>query len=256
MMEMKDYPLLEFDPTIPAIIEPQQAVEDIGAPEHCVFCFFGEVVEILLQDGALRRIAYQEWEDLKRPLYEMDAGGKRMGVFQPGVGAPLAAALMEEVIARGSRKIIACGGAGVLAREIDVGNILVPTAAVRDEGTSFHYLPPGREIQVDKDVLEIIEAVLIAQDIEYQLVKTWTTDAPYRETPEKVKLRKNEGCLTVEMEMAAFLAVAQFRQVPFGQILYGGDDISGSNWDPRQWQARKDVRMRLFKLAVDICLQL
>jgi nucleoside phosphorylase len=65
------------------------------------------------------------------------------------------------------------------------------------------------------------------------LVKTWTTDAPYRETPNKNKLRIEEGWVAVEMEMAAFLAVAHFRQVQFGQILYGGDDISGSEWDNR-----------------------
>lgn len=255
-MEMKDYPLMEFDPTIPAIIEPQKAVQNIGAPEQCVFCFFGDVIEDLLQAGALRKIASQKWEDLERPLFEMDKRGKRIAVFQPGVGAPLAAGLMEEVIARGCRKIIACGGAGVLDREISVGNILVPTTAVRDEGTSFHYLPPGREIQVDPEVLATIEAVLNSQGIEYQMVKTWTTDAPYRETPDKVKLRKKEGCQTVEMEVSAFLAVAQFRQVQFGQILYGGDDISSSQWDNRQWQSRKDVRERLFQLAVDMCLQL
>lgn len=87
-------------------------------------------------------------------------------------------------------------------------------------------------------------------------VKTWTTDAPYRETPEKVKLRKAEGCLTVEMETAAFLSIAQFRKVRFGQLLYGGDDVSGSNWDARQWQRKKRVREKLFRLAVDICINL
>ena len=87
-------------------------------------------------------------------------------------------------------------------------------------------------------------------------VKTWTTDAPYRETPEKVKLRKAEGCLTVEMETAAFLSIAQFRDVRFGQLLYGGDDVSGSNWCARQWQRKKGVREKLFRLAVDICINL
>ena len=103
--------------------------------QSIVFCFFGDVVEDLLQAGALRKIASQKWEDLGRPLFDMDIRGKRIAIFQPGVGAPLAVGLMEEVIARGSRKIIACGGAGVLDREISVGNILVPTTAVRDEGT-------------------------------------------------------------------------------------------------------------------------
>jgi uridine phosphorylase len=255
-MNHSEYPLLEFDPTVPAIIEPSQIVPDIGAPEGCVFCFFGDVIDDLLQYDRLKKIASHRWEDLDRPLYEMDVEGKRVGIFQPGVGAPLAAALMEEVIARGCSKIIACGGAGVLDREIPVGDILVPTAAVRDEGTSFHYLPPGREIGADQEVVDVIERVLRQKGIEYSRVKTWTTDAPYRETSEKIKLRKAEGCLAVEMETAAFFAVAQFRGVPFGQILYAGDDISGTTWDTREWQNRLEVRKSLFWLAVEICMNL
>lgn len=250
------YPLLEFDPTVPAIIEPSQVVQDIFAPEVCVFCFFGDVMEELRQDGRLKEIANHRWEDLDRPLYEMDVEGRRVGVFQPGVGAPLATALMEEVIVRGCRKIIACGAAGVLDRKIAVGTILVPTAAVRDEGTSFHYSPPGRVIEADQEVVNVIEHVLQKKGIEYTKVKTWTTDAPYRETPEKIKLRKAEGCLTVEMETAAFFAVAQFRGVPFGQILYGGDDVSGTSWDRRDWHNRGEDRKNLFWLAVDICMNL
>jgi uridine phosphorylase len=218
--------------------------------------FFGEVIDDFKQRGVLRTIAHQKSEDLDRPLYEMDVGGRRIGVFQPGVGAPLAAGLMEEVIARRCQKFIACGGTGVLDRNIDVSKILIPIAAVRDEGTSFHYLPPGREVQADEKVVAIMESILQEQGIQYLKVKTWTTDAPYRETPEKVKLRKAEGCLSVEMETAAFLAVAQFRDVRFGQLLYAGDDVSGSNWDARQWRRRKDVRENLFRLAVDICLSL
>lgn len=255
-MKHKKYPLLEFDPTVPAIIEPREVVQDISAPEVCVFCFFGDVTDGLLQDGRLKKIANHRWEDLDRPLYEMVVKGRRVGVFQPGVGAPLAAALMEEVIASGCRRIIACGGAGVLDSQIAVGTVLIPTSAVRDEGTSFHYLPPSREIRADQKVVDIIENVLRKKDVEYKKVKTWTTDAPYRETPEKIKLRKAEGCLTVEMETAAFLAVAQFRGVPFGQILYGGDDVSGTNWERRDWHNRGEDRKRLFWLAVDVSLNL
>ncbi len=86
--------------------------------------------------------------------------------------------------------------------------------------------------------------------------KTWTTDAFYRETPGKVALRKQEGCLTVEMEAAAFFAVADFRDVTFGQILYGGDDVSGETWDSRRWNERTSVREKLFWLAAEACLEL
>jgi len=87
--------------------------------------------------------------------------------------------------------------------------------------------------------------------VPYDLGKTWTTDAVYRETPEKIRRRKAEGALTVEMEAAAFFAVAQFRGVSFGQMLYGGDDVSGTEWDTRGWHQRHDTREKLFWLAVE-----
>ncbi|HSD83870.1 MAG TPA: purine-nucleoside phosphorylase, partial [Anaerolineae bacterium] len=90
----------------------------------------------------------------------------------------------------------------------------------------------------------------------YRVGKTWTTDAPYRETPTKITARQGEGCSVVEMEAASLLAVAQFRDVRLGQILYGGDDLSGSEWDNRRWQSRREVRENLFWLAAEACLAL
>ena len=255
-MRRRKYPLLEYDSKIPAIIEPGKVVKPIDPPEGCVFCFFQEVINKFAQEGRTKIIAHQQWEDMDRPLYETEIEGERLAVIHPGVGAPLAAALLEEIIARGCRKFIACGGAGVLNQELAVGHLLVPTVAVRDEGTSFHYLPPGREVNAHPKAVEAIETTLRQNRVGYLLAKTWTTDGPYRETPEKIKLRKAEGCLTVEMEAAAFFAVAQFRGIPFGQILYAGDDVSGSAWDRREWQGRLDVREQLFWLAAEACLRL
>jgi nucleoside phosphorylase len=107
------------------------------------------------------------------------------------------------------------------------------------------------------EAVSVIEEVLSTQKIPYRVGKTWTTDAPYRETPEKVKRRRAEDCITVEMEAAGFFAVAQFRDVKFGQILYGGDDVSGeAEWDSRDWHNQFNVRERLFWLAAESCLKL
>jgi uridine phosphorylase len=154
------------------------------------------------------------------------------------------------------RRFIACGGAGVLHREIVAGHVVVPTSAVRDEGTSYHYLPPAREVSPTPAAVEAIEAALGAAGVDYLTGKTWTTDAIYRETPGKIARRRDEGCLTVEMEAAAFFAVAQFRGVQFGQILYGGDDVSGQEWDSRHWQKRTSTREKLFWLAAEAALRL
>ena len=115
---------------------------------------------------------------------------------------------------------------------------------------------PGREVNASPDGIAAIERVLKKHRHDYIVAKTWTTDAPYRETPSKVQLRKSEGCLTVEMEAAAFFAVAQFRGVVFAQMLYGGDDVSGDKWDTRSWQDRESVREQLFWLAAEACLDL
>jgi uridine phosphorylase len=98
--------------------------------------------------------------------------------------------------------------------------------------------------------------VLQARELRYVVAKTWTTDAPYRETSGKMKRRKSEGCLTVEMEAAAFFAVAQFRRVSFAQMLYGGDDVSGEEWDAREWHQQESMREKLFWLAAVACLML
>ncbi len=256
-MDFLSYPILEFDPTPEAIIEPAKINKAIGAPEHCVVTFFQEVLEKLHQAGKASIIAHRHWADMARPLYELEFNGQRFTAFHPGVGAALTCGILEEMIALGCRKFIACGGCGVLDRAITVGHLVVPTAAVRDEGTSYHYLPPGRESQPGPAALAAIKAVLQTHKIPYRLGKTWTTDAPYRETPDKVKLRRAEGCITVEMEAAAFFAVAQFRGLPFGQILYGGDDVSGEGeWEHRQWHTQFEVRERLFWLAAEACLLL
>ncbi len=251
-----EYPILEFDRSPKSIIEPGSVVRRIDAPEHCVLCFFQEAIAKLCQERGARVIAQQTWEHGSHPLYELDMGGKRVALFHPGVGAPMAAGLLEEVIARGCGKFIACGGAGVLNREIAVGHIVIPTTAVRDEGTSYHYLQPGREVGPSPEGVAAIEQVLRRHSVEYVTGKTWTTDAPYRETLAKVQLRRSEGCITVEMEAAAFFAVARFRQVTFAQMLYGGDDVSGSEWDVRGWTDQLTVREALLELAIEACLLL
>jgi uridine phosphorylase len=253
-MISKDFPILEFDPTPKAIIEPNEQVSSLDVPQHCVLTFFKETLDNLHALGKATIISTHHWADSERHLYELVFQGKRIAAIHPGVGASLTCGIFEEVIARGCRKFIACGGCGVLDRDIHVGGLVVPTAAIRDEGTSYHYLPPNREVHPSKNAVRAIEQVLSKHKIPYRLGKTWTTDAPYRETPKKVRHRRDEGCITVEMEAAAFFAVAQFRKVEIGQILYGGDDVSGEvEWDQRDWHNQFEVRERLFWLAVEAC---
>lgn len=249
------FPILEHDPDRQAMIEPRWAASQ-DFPEHCVLCFFGEVVEKIAQTQKVRKLSDNRWEDGPHPIYELDHHGQKAAFFQPGIGGPLSAGLLEDVIGRGATKFIACGGCGVLEKDILLGNLLIVTSAVRDEGLSYHYLPPSREVAANPVGVRALQQTLESRCIPHRLVKTWTTDAPYRETRGKVESRRAEGCSVVEMEAASLAAAAQFRDVILGQVLYGGDDLSGAAWDNRGWQSLADVRENLFWLSVEACLSL
>lgn len=250
------YPILEHDTTRDALIEPSKVNKPRNMPEHCVICFFREVIDGVVAQHDAKVLVENRWEDGHHPVYEISYQGRRLAFFHPGIGAPLAAGLLEEVIAFGCRKFIACGGCGVLEKEIAVGNLILVSGAIRDEGVSYHYLPPAREVAADEAGMRALAQAMQQRGVPYRHGKTWTTDAPYRETPNKIAKRRQEGCLTVEMESAGLMAVAQFRGATFGQVLYGGDDLSGTEWDRRSWQSRHEVRESLFWLCADACLLL
>jgi len=178
-----------------------------------VACFFQDVIERVCQTSGVKELYRLKAEHGSQPIYELEYLGERLAIFHPGVGAPLAAGWLEEVIAMGVSKVIACGGAGSLEPELTLGHVIVPASAVRDEGTSYHYLPPGRDIEFDADVVMCLEDVLRKNKVPYVVGKTWTTDAIYRETRARAARRRNEGCIAVEMEAASLLAVAKFRGV-------------------------------------------
>lgn len=249
-------PLFEHDYDTEAKIEPSCVIQPRDVPEVCVVCFFRDVLEKVITEHQAQVIVDNSWEDGMHNLYEINYQGQRVAFFHPGVGAPLAVGLLEEVIAYGCRRFVVAGGAGVLLKDVQVGKLVLVSSAVRDEGTSYHYLPPAREVEANPAALQAVEQVLVRKRIPYLKGKTWTTDAPYRETQAMIDARRAEGCVTVEMEAAALIAVAQFRGLPLSQVLYAGDDLSGEEWDNRGWQSRAEIRKGLFWLAVEACLEL
>lgn len=253
---MQDVPLIEFDSECEAIIEPAALLKRLDLPEHCVMPIYGSLLEKLEADGRLERVSELYTSLVPIEVYKLEFEGKYVTVAHPGVGAPFAAAIMEELIALGCRKFVACGSAGVLKSELQRGAIVIPSSAVRDEGTSYHYLAPSREIEADPEVVQRLEAVVQKHHVNYEIGKTWTTDAFFRETKGKVSKRKLEGCIAVEMECSAFLAVARFRDVVFGQYLAAGDDVSGEEWAPRYVDDRLSIQEKIFWLSVEACLGL
>jgi uridine phosphorylase len=249
---LADYPILEYDPDPVGIIDPTM-VSRRDVPECAVLCFFNEVVAKLSADA--RECFKLRAEHGTHIAYEIEYEGKRVAFFQPGVGAPLAAAFLEQAIARGCRRFGVCGGAGALLPELVLGHVVVPTAAVRDEGTSYHYLPPSRYVDADPATIDVVTKLLTERDVPFVTGKSWTTDAVYRETRARTTMRRDEGCLVVEMEAGALLAVARFREVPLAYLLYAGDSLAGEQWEHREWH-QHGGREALFWLAAAACLRL
>lgn len=256
----EDIPLLEFDPDKTALIEPHKMYRrNPDLPEACVMIFYASVIKKLHDEGLLKKVctlAGYGVTILPVDIFVANTPSGNVSVVFPGIGAPIASAIFEELIALGCRKYVACGSGGVLKPELMRGSVVIPSSAVRDEGTSYHYLTPSRTVEMDPAVVAKLEAVLKKHHIGHEIGKTWTTDAFYRETKKRIAKRKAENCLIVEMECSALLSVAKFRDIPFGQYLGTCDDVSGDEWDPRIVNDAMPFTEKLFWLSVEACLSL
>ncbi|MCJ7625779.1 MAG: nucleoside phosphorylase, partial [Anaerolineaceae bacterium] len=229
------FPILEFDANPNAIIEPKAQPLTGNPSQRVVLCFFHDVLAKLAKNGTLETIGALKSEMGENPIYQIKWEGQNLVVCHPGVGAPLAAGFLDELISLGLNKFIACGGCGVINDKIDAGAVVILTSAVRDEGTTYHYLPPSREVGASPIAIAALEKTCAHKGMSYRLGKSWTTDAIFRETVLRRAARLAEGCDVVEMEAAAFFAVAKFRGVAFGQVVYGGDLVVPHGWDYRDW---------------------
>ncbi|MCP4256977.1 MAG: nucleoside phosphorylase [Planctomycetes bacterium] len=206
-----------------------------------------------MSKNEITEIAHLRSEMGIHPVFTINGTEPKVALFQPGIGAPLSVGLFEEAIALGGRKFIACGGAGNLDSSTPAARIMIPVAAIRDEGTSYHYLPPEEKVYPTQKALSSLVNFLEDSKLPYEKVKTWTTDGIYRETKGKINLRKKQGCKCVEMETAALFAVAKFRNVEFAQILFSGDDVSGDDYDERGWRGMTTAREKVFYIATKAC---
>lgn len=250
-----EYPILEYDDELNGVIMPNRNGSAM-LPQVCIMCFFSEVIkEIVTDNNAEIKNEYIS-EMCRFPVYSFIYKETELCVIQAAVGSASIAMMAEFLIGNGVKYIIACGGCGVLTN-IPSGDVIIPTSALRDEGVSYHYLPPSREIMLDVDVVNVIKDVLTKHKIEYIECKTWTTDAFFRETPDMIQYRREEGCVAVEMECSAIAAVARLRGVKFGQLLYSGDILfDTSNYDERGWFENFSARKKLLYLSLETAVKL
>ncbi len=251
MLIKNDIPILEFDEAKEALINPCDIVKRTGriGCERLVITFFGEVIEELLSDGKIEKIKTVIGEN---PYVIYKFRDCDVLIMHGDLGCPAMGGELEELIAIGVKKVMFCGGGGVLDRETCVGHFLVVEGAIRDDGFSYHYIPASRIVYTEKDTRKLICDYLSERGIPHSEGLVWTTDAFFRETRDRIRARREEGAKIVEMEQAGCIAVTQFRGVGYGAIIYGGDDISGDGWDSRSWRSRDDIRRGL----VDICREI
>ncbi|NKQ37415.1 MAG: nucleoside phosphorylase [Chloroflexi bacterium] len=163
-----------------------------------------------------------------------------------GIGAPMTAVLVEDLAAWGARQFVIIGLAGVISPDLQPGDMTVVDKALRDEGTSHHYLPPQQYVDASPELTAVVHQALARQNIPFAAGPTWTTDAPYRETAGEVAQYQQEGILTVEMEAAALFAVAEYRGLAATAVFCISDSIADGRWQPVA--DRKAVERRLFDL--------
>ena len=251
--------LEEFDFDKSAVIEPwfvHQPVE--GFPETVISIFHHTLFQRIADFLGGKVIAETKDVDGHWPVYEVQYKGKRFALYKARLGAPACVGSFEDIIPMGAKRIIVLGNCGVLDKSIEDCGIIIPTRAIRDEGTSYHYMPASDYIDVNKKYISEFVEVLKEFGYPYVMGTTWTTDAFYRETRGKVQRRKEMGAICVEMECAAMQAMCDFRGVEFFQFLYAGDNLDHSTWDPRslsgtsRLEDKEKIALLAFELACKI----
>lgn len=243
----------EFDPERKAVINPEDHFDPIpGFPEICIGIFSDVIVGELVEKYQGKLICELHTCSGNMPVYQLTVGDVEIALMLPFVGGPSAIACIEEVFPRGGKYFVFAGVVGVLRHDIADKHLILPTAAVRDEGLSYHYLPPADQVELAPENVEACRRAMEDLGLPWVEGKTWTTDAFYRETRGKVERRKKQGCVCVEMECASLAAVAKFRGARFMQFFWAGDNLDAPEWEQRGLSSRgATIGDKVFSAAVE-----
>jgi uridine phosphorylase len=193
-------------------------------------------VLLLYQRSAMASLIQREEAEqlpVQYPLYKLPRTGGVVGlVGNFGIGGPMVGIVVEELAALGVRYFFSFGLAGGLQPLSRVGDIVVCTRAIRDEGVSHHYLPPETAAVPSPHLTRAVGQRLTERGAAFRRGMTWTIDTPYRETVDEVRHYRCEGVLTVEMEAAALFAVAAVRGVQAASVFVLSDLLGETEWTP------------------------
>ncbi|NJN44703.1 MAG: nucleoside phosphorylase [Anaerolineae bacterium] len=177
------------------------------------------------------RIPVRRAGGMNGDLYALKKPPGRVGIMTGfGGGSPMTVELAEEFAAMGVRKMILLTWGGILQPEMKPGDIVVIDRAIRDEGTSYHYLPPEKYVDADANLAESLTQAIQARGGVCTRGTTWTTDAPYRETIDEIRQYQSEGVKTVEMESAGLFTIGQVRGIATASVVVGMDSLADLRW--------------------------
>lgn len=223
----------------------------------CVITFSYKVMEWALAHMECEKIAVIGSVNGGRPIYLAKWNGERIAFYMTRVSSAAAAVCLEEArCLTGCTKYVICGSCGSLDKALTDGKLIVPTHAYRDEGLSYHYLPA--EDYVDIRCWEQVAEFMEKNRIPYAVGRTWTTDAIYRETPGNAGKRREEGCISVEMELAGLQAVCDYHDLSLFAFLYSSDCLGEEEWHneilgkAEEW----DAQIQCFTLAMNLAAEL
>ena len=254
-----------FDPEDKSrlVISPGDFLRDRGfdesmtIPENVVILHTRSAIPYITGKYAVSEYPFVVPGFLSNPHIYGLAGQAKVGLVQGGYGAPAAACLLESVIELGCKRLFLLGLAGAVGEDVELGELVIPSEIVREEGTSFHYMPDAGNVRPDEDLLKRLRGFLSGSgDLVLHEGKTVTTDAAFRQTLRKELRWREEGILAVEMEMSALLVVARYHSVPAVALLVISDkhDLDGDTpwtWDEEGMRA---ARMNAIDLMIEFAV--
>ena len=220
-------------------------------PPIAITCFKTELIQVVKNSNNFEEYSelYVCGETIK--IYKTQIEGKDVIVYRTLVGGPATTSMMEELHARGFETFIIFGSCGELTSNLKKGAFIIPIEAYRDEGTSYHYIPISDFVEIG--TATELSRIFEENGIPYELTKTWTTDALYKETKDKLKDRVSRGCKVVEMECASIMAVAKSRGFKAYQFLYTDDTLEGDTWNMKTLAEDRTV---ILKQCLNIALEI
>lgn len=249
MRDSGAFPILDHDDDPADLISAaQRAQERVTLPPRAVLTLLGDVATRYAEENGYVVVDEVETIIRRHPVRVGTHRGVEVAFVEIPLGGPAATILFEHVLMSGVTTAVAVGSCGGLVH-FEEGAFVLPSKALRAEGTSYHYLPASEWVETSPTLRAACAGAIDDAGLTYREAVTWTTDAFYRETRATLAARLEQGCEVVEMECASLAACAQFRGVDFAQILYTADTLAEEDWDARRFG--RDAREVALTLALD-----